>query len=436
MSLSEVLQRHQAYQPRSLSGLAPLAAAAERVLARWPDAVKEPEENDRERIVQEMLRRLKQNDWSELRTSFVASAAVALFDGERRERPDLGQLRQFYLDEIVANDSGAFRRAMVAVYIGSYFPMAIHTIALARALSQVADRLGDRWAVLLRAVPRLLDGTSAHEQVGQLMLSMPNPWIDLKSINLRSPHAPGLMTHAHLAFVKGLSPTLKSESSIYKLLDWLKPEGVHQAKSEGAADAVASLLSPWRQADPPDDLKSELTTRITGLYGDPRTRASEAPWNTVPQELVEQISRWLTGENIRFFMDIVSDVETSHMWVPRRQFWMKLHQERRITSAWVALSDEGARLARQRAAGRPGLKFGRQMAGGSRTSTCLLILKIGSKIVVEGSHNYKVHVFDEAAAGSPKLYLGGYDCERIRGINGAQAKSHLGNWQGWVRERI
>ncbi|MCX5513010.1 hypothetical protein C3941_01995 [Kaistia algarum] len=435
MSLSEVLRRHAPYQPRPLSGLAPLAAAAERVLARWPDAVKEPPEKDRERLVQEMLRRLEQEDWRDVHTSFVTTAAVALFDNERRERPDLAKLRQFYLDEIIANDSASFRRAMVAVYIGSYVPRAAHTVALARSLSRVADALGGRWSVLLQAVPRLLDGVSAHEQVSQLMLSMPQPWSNLKSINLRSPHAPGLMTHAHLAFVKALAPDLAEPPAIDKLLNWLKPEGA-QPKAEGASEAISALLMPWRTSDPPSDLRSELTTRITGLYGDPRTRGKEAPWNGVADDLVEHLSRWLTGENIRFFMDIVSDVETSHMWTPRRQFWMKLHQERRITSAWVALSDEGARLARQRAAGRPGLKFGRQIAGGSRIRTCLLILKIGSKIVVEGSHNYKVHVFDESAAGRPKLYQDGYDCELIRSIRGAQAKMHLGDWQGWVRERI
>jgi hypothetical protein len=156
----------------------------------------------------------------------------------------------------------------------------------------------------------------------------------------------------------------------------------------------------------------------------------------VAPELVERISRWLTGENIRFFMDVVSAVETSHMWEPRRTFWLQLHKERRIDSAWVALSDEGARRAREMAQGRPGLAFGRQTARGSRLDTCLLVLKVGSKIVVEGSHSYKVHVFREGANKTPKLYQPRYDCEEIRLIPGVDARAHNGDWQGWVRERI
>jgi hypothetical protein len=324
---------------------------------------------------------------------------------------------------------------MVAVYLGSYLPGSIHTLQLGRSLTQVVSRLGGRWAALTQAVPRLLDGTSAHEQIGQLMQSMPSPWTDLKSIGMHRPHDTGLMTHAHLAFVRGVRPSLQSEPSIDKLLSWLKPEGVTHAKSEGAPESIAALLEPWSH-DPPDDLRTDLTARLTSFYGDPRTRREEVPWSEVPESLVERISRWLTGENIRFFMDVVSDVETSHMWEPRRRFWLQLHKERRIDSAWVALSDQGASLARKRSMGKLGLSFGRQTAGGNRAYTCLLVLKIGSKIVVEGSHSYKVHVFREGAPKTPKLYQGRYDCEDIRMIPGADARSHNGDWQGWVREHI
>jgi len=419
-----------------LSSLAPLTAAAERILSRWPDAVKEPPEADRERIVLEMKRRLDENDWSDLRTSFVATAAVALFDSERRHRKDLAPLRQFYLDEIVANSSAAFRSAMVSVYIGSYLPGAPHTAQLGRSLGQVAGHLAGRWDPLLKAVPRLFDGTSAHEKIGQLMLPMPTPWSDLKSIGMRKPHDAGLMTHAHLAFVKAIASSLKTEPSIEKLLTWLKPEGVPQAKSEGAADAIAALLAPWKDVDPPAELRGHLTMRLAGYYGDPRGLSSKQPWNSVPGDLVALISRWLTGQNIQFFMDVVSEADPDPMFPPRRKFWMKLHQEGRIDDAWVALSDHGATIARQRAAGRPGLAFGYQTARGSRASTCLLILKIGRKIVVEGSHSYQVHVFNEAEASTPKLHLRSYDCDQIRLLKGAKSKRHLGDWQGWVRENV
>jgi len=59
-----------------------------------------------------------------------------------------------------------------------------------------------------------------------------------------------------------------------------------------------------------------------------------------------------------------------------------------------------------------------------------------NKIVVEGSHSYKVHIFREDNRQSPKLYQPTYDCEVIRLTSGAEARPHFGNWQGWVLERI
>lgn len=61
---------------------------------------------------------------------------------------------------------------------------------------------------------------------------------------------------------------------------------------------------------------------------------------------------------------------------------------------------------------------------------------MGRKIVIEGSHSYKVHVFDSTNLRAPALYGDNYDCDDIRDIPGAKAKSHLGYWQGWVMENI
>lgn len=148
--------------------------------------------------------------------------------------------------------------------------------------------------------------------------------------------------------------------------------------------------------------------------------------------------RWLTGENIRFFLDVVSEVEDSHMWAPRRRFWLGLHEQGRIDAAWVAFDDAGAQLAHRRVSRRSDgatKSYGRQTAAG-RATTSLLVMKIGRKIVVEGSHSYKIHIFDESSANAPRLYLDGYDCERIRHLPGALTKAHQRHWEGWVLENI
>ncbi|MHC2371313.1 hypothetical protein ACVIQT_005961 [Bradyrhizobium diazoefficiens] len=434
MSLFAKLNQLIRYEPPSLPAPARLTAAAHRILSRWPDVVVDPPERDRERMVTEMLRRLKSGDWKDTRMSFVASAARALFDPERRTRPDLEELQRFYCEEIEANDSRTFLAAMMSIYLGSYVPGATHTVALARSLAKVRQRLDARSRLLVEKVPGVLDPYKGGEAIGSLMIQMDDPWLGLRDLSVFSPHAPGIMDFAHLAFVDRLAPKLDQPTEIDRLLHWLKPDG-QEARASGAGKAIEALLKPWMNQDPSQNIQHDLITRIVSYYGDPRVRGRAGAWSSVSDEHLGTLLRWLTGANIRFFLEIVSAVEDSHMWAPREKFWLGLYNQKRIDAAWVAFSDAGAALARRKSGNRA-IPFGRQIAGGSRSGTCLLILKIGGKIVVEGSSNYKIHIFDEINPRAPKLYQHSYDCDAIRKISGAQAKMHLGYWEGWVLERI
>jgi hypothetical protein len=434
MSLFAKLNQPIRYEPPSLPAPTRLAAAAHRVLSRWPDVVADPPERDRERLVAEMFRRLKSGDWKGARMSFVTSAARAVFDPERRSRADLERLRSFYCKEIEATDSRTFLAAMMSVYLGSYEPGATHTVALARSLAKVRQRLDTRSRLLVDEVPEVLDPYRGAEALGSLMIQMDDPWQGLLELHLFTPHAPGIMDFAHLAFVDRLAPTLDQPTEINRLLRWLKPDG-HEARVSGAGKAIEALLAPWQDLDPSPQIQHELITKIVGYYGDPRVRGRAGAWSSISDELLRILLRWLTGANIRFFLEIVSAVEDSHMWAPREKFWLSLYNQKRVDAAWVAFSDAGAALARRKSGDRH-IPFGRQIAGGSRSATCLLILKIGRKVVVEGSSNYKIHVFDESNSRAPKLYQPSYDCDAIRRIPDAQTKMHLGHWEGWVLERI
>ena len=75
--------------------------------------------------------------------------------------------------------------------------------------------------------------------------------------------------------------------------------------------------------------------------------------------------------------------------------------------------------------------------GEDRKDISLLILKIGNKIVVEGSHSYKVHIFDDRSSYAPKLYAKTYDCEliRLKAVDGL-TRAHTGYWQDWVLRNL
>jgi hypothetical protein len=437
MSLLSRIERLPPLVEPSLPALKRIESAAERVLTKWPDVIAEPAPTDREAIVQEVLHRLRYNSWEGTKLSRVTSAARALFDEERREREDLADLRKFYFDEIRASTRAGFLSAMFTVYLSSYQPAAKHTIALARALKASVHRLSARWRILLEAVPDCLNPRTAHTAIAALMLDMNDPWSELKALGIWSPHGAGVMDHAHLAYVSKLKPSLDERLVVKRLITWLKPDK-GDARRAGAAEAISAMLAPWKSRKPPLHLDRYLVSELVEMYGDPRVQRGGV-WGGVDRDLMAVIMRWLTGENIKFFLDVVSQVEDSHMWEPRREFWLGLHQDGRIDAAWVAFSRAGALVAsasEKRGDHRQSLAFGHQIAGGTRSTTSLLILKIGSKIIVEGSHSYKVHIFDEGRKGVPALYQSRYDCEEIRLNPLAAARAHLSGWQNWVMEYI
>jgi hypothetical protein len=66
-------------------------------------------------------------------------------------------------------------------------------------------------------------------------------------------------------------------------------------------------------------------------------------------------------------------------------------------------------------------------------------MKIGDKIVVEGSHNYQVHIFPVSWRAPPRLRQQEYDCEAIRlSLDQEHKRVHDagGNWRSWILERI
>lgn len=436
-ALSSHLIRKPQLAPPALTSLNRLESASQRILNRWPDPIGVVPERDREALVQLIRGRLEADRWERAKLSTVTRAGRVLFDSDFRERADLARVRAFYITETRSSTRPAFLSAMMAIYIMSYIPRAPHTRSLASALDEAQSRLAPKWQKLLENVPDIFDPIGAPDRLAMLMTKMSDPWTALKSIGLHSPHAPGLMDHVHLAFVAKVAPRLSRRDEIDRLLQWIKPDG-QEARTSGATEAIAALLAPWQRDAPAADLQSHLVEGLVSLYGDPRIKRG-FPWGTLDGSLLAVMMRWLTGENIRFFLDVVSAVEESHMWAPRREFWLGLHDKRMIDEAWVAFSPLGARKARElgaRSDSLVGLAYGLQEAGGNRSNTSLLILRIGNCIVVEGSHSYKVHVFRGSNKRAPKLFQARYDCERIRGIRGSETVPHLGNWQWRVRELI
>ncbi|WP_172330349.1 EH signature domain-containing protein [Mangrovicoccus sp. HB161399] len=437
MKARDALGRPPSLNVRVLPSLELLDRGVKRVLDRWPDVVSQPEERDREKLAKEMLRRVLRWDWSSVKTSRITAAAFAVFDAERCERDDLAKVREFYLDEIAASTSTTFLDAMVRVYADTFRAGAVHTHRLAEMLAKRASALGARIRELVIRLPRIFSPQLAPKELAELMRQSPDPYEALKELGLRTPHASGLCCAAHDIFVKELAPSLRRADAREQLLRWLIPEHGN-ALETGAARAVEALLAAWRTEMPPDDVRHDLSERIIRAYNDPRLHRGGI-WSGFDPELRSILLRWLTKQDMKFFCDMVDATQDSHMWPPRRDFWLDLYEEGRIDEAWVAFGGAARRYARELLAGSNDAilsrRFGRQLDRGGSTS--LLVMRIGGKIVVDGCHSYRTHIFDANSIDAPKLYQSEYRCDQIM-RRSPRSKPHnsIPVWSQWVLQNV
>ncbi|UWR10923.1 EH signature domain-containing protein [Sulfitobacter mediterraneus] len=406
-------------------------------MTRWPDAVRTPEDRDREKLAQNMLLRVSDWNWQNITTQRVISAAVAVFDNERCNRPDLLDVREFYLSEISSREPGAFLDGMVGVYIDSFQPDADHTRNLANALSMRSSDLGGRHQKLITALPQVFTPDDAPQALAQVMLETEDAYTKLKSIGLSSPHTSGLAKAAHKTFIKSLRPDLAKAHARQKAFNWLTPKDgpVLQA---GAGLAVEALLSVWHERTPPDELRNELSEAIIAAWNDPRLHAGGI-WSGFDPDLRAVLLRWLTHQDMKFFCNMVTATQNSHMWPPRRDFWLKLYDEKMIDEAWVAFGSEARRYAENNLlrGGKTDMnrRFARQLDRGGSTS--LLIMRIGNKIIVDGCHSYKTHIFRIDDINAPALYKRQYYCDDImRASRNSKPHNSIQNWSQWVLQHV
>lgn len=404
------------------------------IFDRW-DRPKKLAEQDAEKLFADFARRIHEDDWQKVSMNHVVRVADLLFSSRFRNQSELVLLRDFLLREIKASTRHGFLNPMLRIYLDSYVPGSAHSNALAAALSVPKSFLaGGRWGKLIASVPALFSTERVAKDLARQMLQMSDPWTGLRELGLRQPHGPGLMDAAHLEYLTLLAPRLDQPATIEKLLAWLKPEG-QPSRVTGAAEAIMALLRPWVRQGPPKLIQGLLVDRIAELYGHPKVNR-QAAWNLVDPALEALFLRWVTGADIRFLFKTLAEVERNHMWADREDFWWTLYEKGQIDEVWIAFNDSGYRAAVTKlpeSDRRSARRFGRQTGEKDKS---LLIMRIGSKIVIEGTYNFKVHVFELSGRRTPKLYQPSYDVADIRNLPNSETRPHLGDWQYWVRSRI
>ena len=399
-------------------------AAARGIRKQWPDIVGRKLEADAERIVAAMQVRLREDRWDNCSWSDVCDAARALCDPKLSLWQDrrFAQVQDMLLNEVRRAESPLFIETMIRIYIETWDRKSYLTRALSHELSKVWQHAAPDYGLLVEHY-RLFD---VEQIVGNLLVRMsetPNPYEALRDIRIAAPHGPGLMQVVHQSFVERMRTRLARQDAgsrdVETLLDWLHPPG-QERMAAGAGIAIAALLEPWAERQPPSDLQVLIVRRLVESFGDPRvTRAGAwAECARVSPSAHQVVLRWLTRSSLRTFFKIIDRVAGSPMWSDRGKFWLERCERGVITEAWFALSSDGVKHAREFAAEHPDqtrLAYGQNRSQSSTDrDKCLIIFRDSGLWIVEGSHNFKVHIYSKTAKDPVKPYELSYDCDAIR----------------------
>jgi hypothetical protein len=105
------------------------------------------------------------------------------------------------------------------------------------------------------------------------------------------------------------------------------------------------------------------------------------------------VRRWLTDQSLRQFLDVLDDSALQHQWKFRRAFWEAVYRRGLIGEAWVVFDKVSAKLIF-----KGETPFARWEGGGSKqiqNGPACLLLRIGSGIVAEWSHNGRCYIWHD-----------------------------------------
>ncbi len=386
----------------SLPDFAPIESAHKRVIQKWPYIMVRNTETDWRKIAAELRKRISEGDWKKVRVTEIVGYARVLFSPICCMEDEVSPLQEFLIEELSASEQASLVNGMADVYYESYSKDSSTIKRFGAALFSRKDLLNSRWSVALASFPSVFMVGKAHNDIADAMAKMELPHEELPHLGIVTPFEGGLMEHAHQSYIQKLAPLLSARQSVERLFNWIRPApGV--VRQAGAAAIVTALMSHWTARDPSDELRKLIVENLIATYRDPRV--DTGLWHGVEKPLMDVVYRWLTKADMYFFTGVVDDTsfEGKHMWPPRRDFWLSLYDQKKIVHAWVAFCDDARRMAlsKMRTRNQTDTRFGRQQSTSGYGSTSLLIMKIGNKIVVDGCHSYKTHIFNEDDLGAP-----------------------------------
>jgi hypothetical protein len=166
-----------------------------------------------------------------------------------------------------------------------------------------------------------------------------------------------------------------------------------------AADTARAFLQAWLvgRGEPAPALQEPVRRVLLHWLNDPRLRPLR--WIAVGEQETALMRRWLTRASLDLFFRLIDQSALDAQWRYRHAFWLSYLEKGAIADAWLALGSQAFNAAgaiRELSGAYGQLK-------GVDTKQSALLLRIGSLVISEFSHNGKLRVWPAEWRNAPKL---------------------------------
>jgi len=287
---------------------------------------------------------------------------------------------------------------------------------LARRIASSAEpRFG--WARIAQAEVSLFDATNGPNRLGHALLTSAPPVDELLArYGFTDPmrETSAYLCQASLAAL-GEWPSVSMRKDAAELLErllalWTR-EGRLRFEHERAAFAQG-LLRPWIEGRAPsEDVKVRVQRALLDHLGDPRVPGGAGRWAQVDPQAVALFKSWLARASLEAFFEIIRQFALDRQWRYRERFWKACLARGAIADVWLALAHQVAEAARVVRDLRGAYA---ELSGGVEATHAVILMRIGSLVLCEWSHNGKLRAWPADWRHAPRLGLSVYTGHQLK----------------------
>ena len=355
-----------------------------------------------------------------------------------------------YLAQAGAIAAPAVVTGLIRYYLWHFEPARPGFRRIAAFLASLTAEPHTRWIELHRRF-RLFDPDIAPGRLAEAaMTTEKSPRDYLAQIGFSGPLAASeLLGHAFVRACDGIvmaamrnPETPVTVGYAQRLAAWALKGGefLYGGIPRARAALAEALLLPWTTRTPAPEQRDFIKRVLLGLLKEPWT--NPVAWVDVSPAAQGVMSLWLAKLSLEQFLEVVDETVQIHhtrMWSSRRKFWGAYYEKGFIQEAWVVFGRRGAAIARYTAGTRERadiVSFGSFLGDpASDQRQAVLIMKIGTLVVADWSHNGCCHVWLAGNEKAPRLFQREYFRSDLI-MDSDFEKPHIRDWQSDVHDFI